>query len=179
MFIISKSIDENKNLSPAALPFGRTAPFRYSTGLQGQHNTAGTARLSRQQFQDRYGTNDTTRALIGYYFEKNKRAKRDLIIYGFAGVAAGFLLDAIIMGRWNMDALGGLILGLILGSFVYVCGITVLISLYKWWRLSRRRLMVQLERYRAGKPLRKSIYRNTAFKKQLDLEKHISANERP
>jgi hypothetical protein len=158
----------------AAQPALATAPvYKDST------TPPGTARLSRQQFLDRYGTNDTARALIGYYFDKNKKAKRDLIIYGIAGVVAGFLLDAIFVGRWNMDALGGLILVLILGSFVYVCGITVLISLYKWWRFSRRRLAVQLERHRAGKPLRKSIYRNTAFKRHLDLEKHISANERP
>ena len=61
---------------------------------------AKAARLSQQQFLDTYGTDDTSRALIRYYFKKNKRARQSVLIWATAGLAAGFTFDQVLLRRF-------------------------------------------------------------------------------
>lgn len=135
------------------------------------------SRLSQEQFLNTYGTGDTTRALIQYYFKRNRIAKRDMLIWGTAGIAAGFAFDRILMNGSGVDALSGLAVGILLGSLIYVGAAVLLINSFNWVHFSRQRLASKLERYKTGKPLPRSIYRNKYFKRFLALEKQISRKE--
>lgn len=132
------------------------------------------ARLSQQQFLDAYGTNDTSCALIQYYFKRNKKAKRDVLIRSIVGIGAGVAFDQIIMGGSGGDALGALAIGLLLGSVIYVGAFVVLLGIFKWIHFSRQRLAVQLQRYRNGTPLPGFIIRNRIFQKFLAVERKAS-----
>ncbi len=63
-------------------------------------------KLTQQQFIDRYGANDTARALIQYYFKQNKTAKRDILIWTPIGLASSLLFDRAVTNGASGDALG-------------------------------------------------------------------------
>jgi hypothetical protein len=135
-------------------------------------------RMNQQQFLDTYGTDDTSSALIQYYFTRNKQAKGQVLLFGITGALAGFIFDSVVMSNTSLDALSGLFVLLLLGSVIYLSGVFVFINVYRWIRFSRQRLRKQLERRSNGKPLRRSIYRNSLFRHYVGLEKNLSEKEK-
>lgn len=130
--------------------------------------------LNQQQFLDTYGTNDTSRAVIQYYFKRNRNAKRDMLIWGTAGIAAGIAFDKVVVNGSEGDALGGLFLGILLGSFIYTGVIEVLLNSFNWIHFSRQRLALRLEKYNASRQLPKSLLRKSLFINLLAVERQLS-----
>lgn len=130
--------------------------------------------LSQQQFLEKYGTDDTSRALIRFYFRRNKIFKLNTLIFGTAGLVAGIVFDRFIVN--GTPARGGILVGLAigitLGLFIYMCAIVTAFSVFYWVRFSRKNLLKQLRKYKSGKPLLKRISRSILFQKYLQEEEN-------
>lgn len=80
-----------------------------------------------------YGTDETSRAVIQFYFKRNKKAKLNVIIFSSAGLLAVPAFDRIIMHSsptGDGNVLGTLAIGIPLGSLIYVSAVTVAINIY-------------------------------------------------
>lgn len=129
--------------------------------------------LSQQQFLEKYGNDDTSRALIRYYFRRTIGAKRNTIIFGSAGLLSSIAFDRLIVnGTPSREPLVGIGFVLFLGLMIYVSAIIVLLSILIWILFSKKTLMKQLQKYRTGTPMPNRIKRNFSFKKYLKEEEN-------
>jgi hypothetical protein len=130
------------------------------------------ARLSQQEFLDRYGTDDTSRALIRYYFSRNKTFKRSTIISGGVGLLSLVVFDSVVAkGEPSRGgALAALGMGIVLLSVIFVSAFVVLFGIGMWLIFSRRSLFKQLQKHKAGGPLPKRVRRNPVFQTYLKEE---------
>lgn len=133
---------------------------------------------TQQQFSDAYGTSDTTRALIQYYFEQKKRTKHDMMIWGSVGIAAGFAFDRVVDGVWLGYGMGALAVGILLAVAVYVGAVVLVTGIYKLLHFSRQRLLVRLQRYHGGKLLSVFLLWNRKFRRLLAIEREVSRKEK-
>lgn len=127
-----------------------TAPVYGDTTVQQD-----VRRWTQKQFLDLYGTSDTARALIHYYFGWRKKARRQTLMAGSIGTAAGlgFVAAEAAVSK-QRDIVGGdvlLLFFLIVGAATAFC--IAFVKFTRWLRFSRKNLHKQLERHKAGGPL--------------------------
>lgn len=129
----------------------------------------GSYRLTREQFINRYGTDQASRALIQYYFDNKKKARLATIISGAVGGAAGVSLGGETRkSSPNARDVGGLFYTVVfLAGILTIAGTLFLVKGFDWLRLSRKRLLKQLLRYQSGEPLPQRIVKSSTFQKQL------------
>ena len=132
-----------------------------------------THHLSKQDFLNNYGTDDSSRALVKYYFKRNKKAKFNAAIFTSIGVLSSFAFDRIILknssGGWSVIV--ALIIGIPLGLLIFESAIIVAFNIFRWIRFSKKNLIKQSERYRAGEALPKRIVRDRRFLEDVKAEK--------
>ncbi len=133
-----------------------------------------TYRINKQQFLETKSWDDTSRALVHYYFSRNKKAKWGVGIFTGVGLLSAYAFDRIIMG----DSGGGggalllaLFIGIPLAGLILYSAFLVLLYIFYWIRFSRPQLLKQLEKYKATEVLPKRISRNKEFLKFLRMEK--------
>lgn len=128
-------------------------------------------KLTRQQFLDRYGTDDSSRALIQYYFPKRKAAVRNILQSSGLLVLAG-LLSIVVFSKGNgiENGLGDFFILLILLSSAYVAVGFLVVNATLLLLQSRRRLYNMLQAYRNGKGLPRRISRKKSFLRLLKKE---------
>ncbi len=131
---------------------------------------------SEEQFLQRFGTDDSSRALIGYYFEVRKRTGKAMVWSGPA-LAASVATTAIVSANRNNGmgepaAIRGVLLAVIAGAvilfFMTFFGTAALMRLF----YSRRTLYNDLQRYNAGKGIRNTVARSRRFRMFLEAEKN-------
>ena len=127
---------------------------------------------SKQFFLDKYGTDDSTRALINYFFKKRKIAFLETVIPPVAGGASVLILSLFLKSMANVKEDNGgfgfsVVVPLIL--VIYAVPVYIIDGQIKWLIFNRRKLLAILESYNSGNSLPKKIKRRKVFK--LELEK--------
>ena len=133
-------------------------------------NPISNHKKTKQYYLDYYGKDDSTRALIEYFFNKKHNSINSIIIWGITGIASTLLLLYLTNGGYNLGIIGFLLYVDLIAIF-YGVAIGLLISLYKLCRFNRKRLFKLLNNYNNGKGLPKNIKRNKTFINELEIQK--------
>jgi hypothetical protein len=125
--------------------------------------------LSEQEFLSKYGNDDTSRALIRYYFQRKKvSAKTGLIAGGTAG-GLGILAFIYSQNDNGLDNLGtAILLGIGIVTFAFIGVLSAAIYL----KTSKKSLYKLIRGYHAGRKIPKKITWRPLFKKFLKEEKN-------
>jgi hypothetical protein len=133
-----------------------------------------THRLTKQQIIETKAWDDTSQAMVQYYFSRNKKAKRGVGIFTGVGLLFAYAFDRIIMG----DSGGGggaillaLIIGIPLAGLIFYSALLVLLYTFYWIRFSRPQLIKQLAMYNNGNGLPNRIKRRKEFLNFLKIAK--------
>jgi hypothetical protein len=121
-------------------------------------------KISQQQFLDQYGKDDTSRAIINYYFMLHNKSRKNLFVNTLIA-AAGIALFTVITA--NGASFGAIILG---APFIVVglsFGINVFIKAINLIYYSRKKLYKELKKYFAGEKIPLSLKRGIYGKKHF------------
>ena len=127
---------------------------------------------SKQYFLDNYGKDDSSRALINYFFKKRKDAFYESVISPVAGGASVLILNLFLKSMANVkEDTGGLgfSVAIPLILIIYAVPVYIIDGQIKWLIFNRRKLLTILESYNSGNSLPAKITRRKVFK--LELEK--------
>jgi len=136
-------------------------------------------KLNREQFLESYGRDDSSRALIDYYFHKRNNAKK-LAIAGFIlGIVSLVIAGLVISsspsnGPSNgvVDDSGEVAVVLLLVQTFYGSIALIVTGVAIWIIYSRKKLLKLLEKYFLGKSIPPHIARNHLFNQWLTEEKN-------
>lgn len=111
-------------------------------------------KLSQQQFIEQYGNNDTSKALINFYFLRNKRAKQVGVVMTGLGLltAIGIAKITTTSNHNNRAYSYAFLLALGLAMLGFAIGMVILFDILILLRFSRKNLYKILQNYSAGKP---------------------------
>lgn len=123
--------------------------------------------LSREAFLNRFGTDDSSRALIHYFFDKRKVAQKKALARAGIAAGAGILFALLIMSNIFKGNLLLIFAAIGLGSAFWVFLLFGIFSGIMLYSYSRKRLLRLLQAYQQGKPLPKKITRQLQFKMNL------------
>lgn len=123
--------------------------------------------LTREAFLNRYGTDDSSRALIHYFFDKRQVAQKKAITRAGIAAGAGILFALLVMSNIFQGNLLLIIAAIGLGSAFWVFLLFGIFSGIVLYSFSRKRLLRLLQAYQQGKPLPKKITRQLPFKMHL------------
>ena len=142
-----------------------------TTPVSNDTNTPPKAhRLTKQKFLYHYGTNDTARALIHYYFQHRKLTGVAALLAGVAASATGYAFH-----RSNTtprtpnapDVGGGFYGAIFLALLGLAAALVFFITGAGYLRFSRRSLLKQLQEFKRTKHVPEALLRNAAFQKFL------------
>ncbi|HEU5166532.1 MAG TPA: hypothetical protein VFU29_13370 [Chitinophagaceae bacterium] len=142
------------------LIFSCTGNVNANTLFNDTTRTTKPWKISEHQFLDQYGKDDTSRAIINYYFKQYNGGHKHLFV-NTAIASAGIALFAIIMAN-GADA-GAIIVGapFIFGGVIF--GMLAFRNAINMIYFSRKKLFKVLKKYFESKKisdsLRKDIYR--------------------
>ena len=133
-------------------------------------------KLNREQFYETYGKDDSSRALIGFYFHKRNNAKK------MTFVGAGLAITLVVIGGLviannstvpgTVDSYGA-VFGLYFLSICFYGSLALMtVGIVRWIILSRKKLMRLLEDYFAGKSIPMNISKSKLFNQWLKEEKN-------
>ena len=121
---------------------------------------------SKQYFLDNYGKDDSTRALINYFFKKRKAAIYETFLSPAAAGTSLLLLHFLLENMGDTGS-AGFSVALFLAVTVFYAVPVCITAQIKWLIFNRRKLLTILEAYNAGTPLPKSVTRRQKFKQAL------------
>lgn len=116
-----------------------------------------TYNLNRQEFLAKYGTDDSSKALISYWFGRRSSSKY-LSIAGAVTAGSG----AIALSSVKSDSLGGLFSKGVFAMAIATGVLTLVLSLTNFLFFSRKKLLGLLKDYHKGKPLSKKLKRKVS-----------------
>jgi hypothetical protein len=128
-------------------------------------------RLGKQQFLTIYGRDDSSRALIKYYYPKRKTG---IILSGYSGsslVIAGILSAVIIYSTAGANFLAFLLVLTLLAA-AYVAAFLLIAGLVMLLLHSRRRLKKMLLLYFTGEPIPERIRKKDSFQRLVKKEQN-------
>lgn len=140
--------------------------FQLSATVLEVNDSSIKQQYSKELFLKKYGSDDSSKALIEFFFKKRHEGKLETIIWPAVGIAATLLTIAYFNSKGN-NALGGFLVLISLGLLPYASVAGILSGIFKLIRFRKARLVLALERYQAGKGIRKSLKRDKIFKKEL------------
>ncbi len=114
-------------------------------------------KISQQQFLERYGTDDTTRAIINYYFLRYKKATKRLIPYSLIIIGSGILYATSVV---NGAAGVVLVWGSITIGAMLIFGTLLLSSCADLLKFSRKKLLKILDNYSSGRGIPSNLKKN-------------------
>ncbi|HXB43547.1 MAG TPA: hypothetical protein VNV85_05795 [Puia sp.] len=129
-------------------------------------------KISRKEFLEKYGRDDSSRALINFYFSKRVPARIlffsviwQIPIWPFP-LASNLRVSQSKSGSIS-QGFGGLV-----GSVIFLCLLLATVGLAtgalgQWVKYSRKRLLSQLNRYFNGQSIPKGISRSHLFRRVL------------
>jgi len=126
--------------------------------------------LSQDQFLEKYGRDDSSKALINYFFRKRTAGQGMAAGGGFISILAalGFAAATHVVNNSSgydlneqvQNAVWAFFTGIVLAG-----GITLIsIGIVSWGRHSRKRLLLLLDNYFAGSPIPKGIAKKKVFR---------------
>lgn len=125
---------------------------------------------SRQHFLENYGKDDTSRALINYFFKKRKIAFLETVGPVAVGGVSAILLNSFINQVDQSDNIrgSGEIVAIIpLGFVVLLSGAYIIDGQINWLVFNQRKLLRLLETYNRNDHLSYKITRRKMFKQEL------------
>ncbi len=132
---------------------------------------------SRQYFLENYGKDDSTKALVNYFFAKREKALIETVIPAVAGGVAAVLVARLSYSANNpTSGKGSGYAGLVIvPAFLVVLysSVTLIDGQIKWLVFNRRKLLVILISYNSGKSLPKKTTHRKAFKYELESLKKL------
>ena len=123
-------------------------------------------KLSQKEFLKKYGTDDSSRALIKDYFNKRAWFRNAALLYGTLSGTGYIILNGI--ATKGSDVVNGK--GVFAAFLVLLFGLTTPVVAYRWLRTSRKKLFEMLEDYKKNKILPEKIRRSSSFQRFLKQE---------
>jgi hypothetical protein len=153
LFVCANTFAANKSVAP-----------QDTTHLQGQ-----PWEISEIAFLEQYGKDDTSRALIDYYFYKQRVGKRTTLYSAGIITASGVIASLIIVaGKTSTPYLAGA--GLLFIIIMEAGIIAFIVGFFSWISHARHKLFQLLANYRRENSISKGIKRNYIFKRFLAME---------
>ncbi|HEY4154342.1 MAG TPA: hypothetical protein VGM24_02920 [Puia sp.] len=139
--------------------------------------------LSKTEFLQQYGRNDSSRALIRFYFAKRYRARNLILLSGAIGIVSGAFIGALALSAGTDSYLWGIFLAS-LTTLVAEAVITLtLIGGTRLMVMSRKKLLLRLRQYEEEgyipKNIRNSKFFQSALKGEPDLHRRPARNTEP
>lgn len=130
-------------------------------------------KITEQQFLDQYGKDDSSRALIRYYFERKRKTRKStsnlaIITGGFAIISGGVFISTRNSASDNLAVPFVAFLATSISALLTLLFGVALIS------MNRRYLFKLLQKYHSGKGIPRKITEWPLFEKLLETEKHHS-----
>lgn len=144
--------------------FGATGDQTGDTSYNKSH------KLSQQEFLDKYGRDDSSRALIKYYFQKRNAAKWVLFYGAGTGAVSAIAYALTWAGAGSATGLGAIFVIIIVLSGLFTGAIFALTGLLFLLTYSRKKLFRLLKNYHRGNGIPKKIRTAKAFKNLLKAE---------
>jgi len=152
-------------------------PAAIKTNLADTSINKSNYKHSRQYFLENYGKDDSTKALVNYFFAKREKALIETVIPAVAGGVAAALVARLSYSANNpTSGKGSGYAGLVIvPAFLVVLysSVTLIDGQIKWLVFNRRKLLVILISYNSGKSLPKKITHRKAFKYELESLKKL------
>ncbi len=134
-------------------------PAAIKTNLADTSINKSNYKHSRQYFLENYGKDDSTKALVNYFFAKREKALIETVIPAVAGGVAAALVARLSYSANNpTSGKGSGYAGLVIvPAFLVVLysSVTLIDGQIKWLVFNRRKLLVILISYNSGKSLPK------------------------
>jgi hypothetical protein len=137
---------------------------------------AGSSKRSEADFYSLYGRDDSTRALINYFFAKRKKYTRKVVVNG-ALSAASITATSITAGNINQRtgepaALAGVFLIIFAVPIILIFTVSLFGNIRnRFFYFSKRRLLRTLEGHQLGKGMPKRITNDNLYLKFVDAER--------
>jgi hypothetical protein len=127
-------------------------------------------KLSQKAFLKKYGTDDSSRALIRYYFNKRNWLRNAALVYAALACTGYLILNAIVTQTSGDEdrVVNGK--GVFAAVLVSAFGLAAPIVAYRWLRTSRKRLFKMLNDYRMDKSIPKKLMRSSSFQRFMSME---------
>lgn len=145
----------------------------YSGKLFANNHVSKPWKLTEQQFLDQYGKDDSSRALIRFYFERRKTSRKASFWFSGGAAVFGLTTQAVVTGNnggRGDDNLGGGLLFLFAGLFLFA--IVAVVAIVKWISRTKKYLFKLVNRYNGNKGVPKRIATHELFQKFLK-EEHV------
>src|ERR1022692_3184484 len=123
-------------------------------------------KISKKGFLEKYGRDDSSRALINFYFRKRGAGK--IVFFFNAPIASFFLYLGLGIALGNSQSNFGLVIAeiviydILAGAFMFLA-----FGAITWIKYARKKLLWQLNAYFSGQSLPKKIAMSKAFKRFL------------
>lgn len=129
-------------------------------------------KISRDEFLEKYGRDDSSRALINYYFSKRIAAKILFFSTSWQVPIWPFPLASNIRVTQSKSSNLSTGLGGLIGSIIFLSLLLASVGLAsrglgQWVKYSRKRLLQQLNNYSNRQPIPKGISKSHLFKRCL------------
>lgn len=133
------------------------------------------SKMSRQNFLDQYGRDDTSRATINYYFDTKRKLIKGSVTGAIISGAGGLVYHITVMKQRESNDLnngGGVPLGILTGIalflMIYVFGIKAIVYALGLLINPKTKLVKVLNTYFSGGGIPKRYKRSATFKKYLN-----------
>lgn len=128
-------------------------------------------KISQKAFLKKYGADDSSRALINYYFSKRKGLRNGALLYASLAGAGYLVFNAVVTQASGRDVAvtGTGVLAVLLGTAL---ALAVPLVAYRWLRTSRKSLFSMLNDYKMGKPIPEKVMKSSSFQRFLSHEKN-------
>ena len=128
--------------------------------------------ISEMSFIELYGKDDTSRALIDYYFHKRRGGKLTMLITG--GIIPASIITAILINKAAIGTSsyisGGTLLFIIIAEAALIA---MVVGFFEWLSHSRHKLFTLLKDYQNGKSITSGMRSNNIFRRYLAMEQHL------
>ena len=127
-------------------------------------------------FLKKYGRDDSSSALIYFYFAKRSKTK-SMVLLALSTSAAVGLFSAVVLASYpnanNPDDFADAFAFLWLALSIYAVATFTIIGIVRLIKYSRKKLLHHLKNYFDGVPIPPNIARSRAFQKLVFLQHHL------
>lgn len=146
--------------------------------------------LTQDEFIAQYGRDDSSKALINFFFQKRSRAQNTVgggaVVTVLAAVGLGVSVHAANTKTNDIGNELASIFAVAIASIALGAGIAVVtVGAALWGRYSKKRLLILLKDYFAGKPMARGIAKNRMFRGFVqygewnrDIDRELKTTER-
>jgi hypothetical protein len=125
---------------------------------------------SKEYFLNKYGKDDSSIALIEFFFQTQRIARKQTFLWSAIGVADVILLNVVDTIHHDYGV-GAILIILGLGGLLFGTVIAVGMAMFRWITNSQKRLLNYLSRYNGGQGIPRHITRKKIYQVELNVQK--------